>query len=450
MVYTAYIWVLGWKDNKVFSKEMFKVYALTVCGCVGAVAEMIVVVNLYNLLCGGPLIFRDCFFPLLSPANASLSQLLRTGMYQAGLDWLTPVCVFIVTEGLGLFRMCVRRRFDAKTVMLVCFPLMGLGQSYYYFNRSIAGWKCINYYLFLCLGLLALMLFTARHKTGLYHRMKQACGSAALFVVCMYALNLTIGAKDIILPSIEGGWNSMDSLHQAAAEASEIVPEGTCAFGICTQELCALMDRDPLYHQRDSVILMMMQFGADEDTFSEIRAQDRLLIHNYDAGALKTQNRVPILVSGAAEESDGAGFVKVAEFPAGNPIFWYMEKMEPAGVVAEQTDFSLEGDANLKLAYLPVTIKENTVYKVELTLAGDVSAAALANLIVDFVGPNYDRAEQEASSFVQDGVPAYTFYFNTGTFGAETMDCLARVFLHGMDSPVDVSAFRITEMARVQ
>lgn len=118
--------------------------------------------------------------------------------------------------------------------------------------------------------------------------------------------------------------------------------------------------------------------------------------------------------------------------------------------VVEEHDFTAGYPEDGRLIWFPFTIKQNTVYKVELSLAEDTdfNAAIDARMIVDFYGPNYDRPEQQAAGFIRDGRYDYTFYFDAGDTGTETLDGTVRLFT--ADSSVDVETLRITEMESTQ
>lgn len=122
-------------------------------------------------------------------------------------------------------------------------------------------------------------------------------------------------------------------------------------------------------------------------------------------------------------------------------------EMRSVATLLEESNFSLADVGEHQLVAFPITIKEDTMYKVELEFADNLDFSTAAGLVVDFyAGPEYDRAEQEANSFVQNGRYRYTFYFNSGLFPGYVLDCQARVFVWNLDTVIEIDRFSVTEM----
>lgn len=124
-------------------------------------------------------------------------------------------------------------------------------------------------------------------------------------------------------------------------------------------------------------------------------------------------------------------------------------EMRRIATLLEESDFALTDIGEYQIVGFPIRLKEDTPYKVELTLADDVDFSTAAQLAVDFYdGPAYDRAEQERNNFVQNGRYQYTFYINSGEFDGsdEVLDCETRLYVWNTDTVIQVESFSVTEM----
>lgn len=125
-------------------------------------------------------------------------------------------------------------------------------------------------------------------------------------------------------------------------------------------------------------------------------------------------------------------------------------------VVARSTDVQMGVVDDHLEATLPIALKDETIYKVNINFSDsfmrDYDKSSV--IFTDFYGISmpYDNAQQEAYDFMIDGVSDYTFYFDTGDIGTETIDALLRVVW--LESPSDASqtsidSISVTEMERM-
>lgn len=132
---------------------------------------------------------------------------------------------------------------------------------------------------------------------------------------------------------------------------------------------------------------------------------------------------------------------------------------EEKGLVKESvicysnSDFGLEGTDAFYTFYAPITIKENTVYKIELEI--NPSSGLNHKLWFDFYGENYDFGEQELHAFLIPEISEYTFYIDSGDFTEDGLDVRQGYFrLIYPDVIVDnlqpIKKLTITEMERTE
>lgn len=306
VAFTLFIWLWNWRRQKPYARSMWKVYLQTVVGSAAAVAGMMVIVNLYNLLCGGPVILRACFYPLLG--GEGYAQGLSANLLDSdGIAWLLPILLFSGCILLGLtvtswLPIAPDWKADSR-FCLALFGVMGIGQSYYYFNRAIAGTGCIQPYQILCMTVLASLVLPATKKSlqGLAVWQGALAGVGGLMTVALCGLSLTAvtGAVPALSTRFEDGTYSMQSLLDVAAEVEAKVPQNTYALGDFTQEIYAQLGWDPGYHERD-VSDIQCDIRAAKETndqtalamLADVNSQNAVLIHPWQMGAIQDNNEL--------------------------------------------------------------------------------------------------------------------------------------------------------------
>lgn len=303
VAFSAFVWLWHWRSCKPYARPMWKVYAQTVGGTVFAVVLMMAIINLYNLICGGPMILRACFYPLLGGdgyTEGLATSLMETGSY----DWLLPVLMFSTAILLGLtttFWMPILPEKEAdRRLYLGFFGVMGLGQSYYFFNRALAGTDCVQVYFILCMALLAAPVLPWNplpRELPLWRGLGVGVGLLMTVGLCGFSALAVVGAAPTLSTRIETGTYSMQSLLDVAAEVEARVPANTYAMGYATQELYGQLGWDPGYHQCDmSDIEFNIRTAKEENDqlalamLADVNSQDSLLLHAWVMGAIKDNN----------------------------------------------------------------------------------------------------------------------------------------------------------------
>ena len=438
IVYTVSIWLHYLQGRRIFSREMLRVYAMTLLGMLASIFEMVAIVNLYNVLCGGELSLRVCFFPLVGAGDTSYANLLQVSLASNGYGWFVPVGVFVLEIAIGMFSCLVARDgTDSKRQWFVIFGVMGLGQSYFFLNRGIASWTCVVLYFIFGLLLLSQIEYGKNWKQGgAIEFIPQAVAATGIIYLCVLVTITTVQFSSFLATKLDTKLNSMESLQTLAEEVKRVVPKDTYAYGAYTQEVYALLGWDPGYYMRDPVVRSQYHLEGDDETKDQINEQDSILVHVNDMGVIQ----------------NSSGLVPVCGIPAEEPVFYllqrfdYQQEAKEEKVLVEQRDIPLTANDSYQIAAVPIEIKKNTYYKVELTLADTVDFKTAAGLVVDFFAVKYDNPEQEAHNFAHEGKYQYTFYFNSGELENDTLDVLVRAFVWDLSSEVDVSLLRVTEL----
>lgn len=250
--YTACVWMIGWQQESLFSRRMLRLYAVTVAGCAGAVAEMVAVINVYNLLCGGPLILRACFWPL----GTSFSNEISSYVTAVSKAWMLPVCTFVAAISVGLLATCLGGKTlpggsgKPSSYLALC-GMTGLSQCYYFFNGREAGWRNVLHLMVLCMILAVENGAVQQTKhPQVAQGVRGGAAVCSLLYVGMLAINTLLGAPTLLMDRISNAY-SMDSMRSVAAKVAASIPANTYAYGYYTQELYAYLGWDPGYHHRD-------------------------------------------------------------------------------------------------------------------------------------------------------------------------------------------------------
>lgn len=316
--YSISIWLRVWRDELPFSKRALKTYGLTLLGCAGAILLMIAIINIYNLLCGGPLVLEECFFPMLGGEGYVSGLQFQADQFENGS---LPTIVFVVSIITGMLSLRFIGACKTDRLSLAFCSLMGLGQSYYYFNRAVAGWGCVRPYLILCAAFIAEFAWEKGKSTNnLYAAAKKASGiscviilSAMIFTLCYYSLSFLSGKAEYL--------GVMDSFNELCEAVEREVPEDTFAFGYLTQDVYAALGWDPGYHYRDSSDM----FGEGiENVFEEISSHDMILVgrSNYSTIAQNCPEFVIVKEIMIGPDSEDGTETK--------PGFYLMEKTDGA------------------------------------------------------------------------------------------------------------------------
>lgn len=425
------------KEHGAFSGRMWRTLGACIVGCVGAVAGMVAVINLYNLLCGGPLVLRACFFPLLDDGMGYVED-LQTNLTRAGISWYIPVGLFLMTVALALLALLYRDRAIRTATMGAMFcGLMGLGECYLFFNRSLAGWSSVLPYIIMAL----LYLIEWGRVEGLpagTRPIQKGVRAGAAIMLCAAALCGLLRAPGYYSEKVASGLYSMQSMEQAAAAVEEAVPRDTYAFGSQVQDLYAYMGWDPGYH---------------------LRAHTGGTCRTAAQAELNEQNTV--LTSALAGFRDlfavtpDLDWLLVGRYPEGpHPTYLSFQRIRPVRVLAEKEDFELGPTSG---AELTVSLQENKIYQLELELDDTLPVNAVSGITVEL----WDAEKCLHSWAVYGDEPLYTDALKaemnrykmpfdaSGLLSAPT-ECTVRVLGTGRNKPIRALLLRAIEMEPVE
>ncbi len=124
--------------------------------------------------------------------------------------------------------------------------------------------------------------------------------------------------------------------------------------------------------------------------------------------------------------------------------------------VYSDENFQLYDNGEYFEKYLPIQLKNNTVYKVELKFYEQQLLDVLSknDFMVDFYGADgtYDFPQQEARNFLQDNNLSYQFYWNSNEVGKNEKNIYARIIAVTSKEiqEVPIEYFRVVRMEQVK
>ncbi len=448
LAFTVSVWIRQWQRERVFSRASLKVYGLSLLGCACSAAGTVILINIYNLLCGGPLILWECFFPLLG-GESFVSGISRPLDF-FGDCWMIPPAFFMVSVMLGLLS---GRSFNVTrsdlTDLAIC-GTMGLAEYAYLFNVIYQAWVGVMCCISLCfVKIIEMALGVKDYKTSFFNAVRHGAGAGAAVFLGMFIVIFAVRGPEMVRERAELGIASTDSMKELSAQVENSVPKDTYAVGYYTQDVYAFLGWDPGYHKRDPANF----FGEGaEKSLEQISKQDTVF-----AGKLSEHM--------FTEDMD---FVITKTIPEEDEFFYYMEKYTPSATVLDVGDVALDVSGDMPQTRLPVTLRGNTMYEIEAVVSEttDLSASMLDVALLageaeytegaarshtwDFMAneiPQGMYSEEEYARLVDEADRRRCFYIETGDI-ADGAAGEITVSVEGADGPVLLETLRVTELRR--
>lgn len=319
VAYTGCLWV-GVLHGKRPRREKARACAGTAVGALLAVAGSVCIINAYNLLCGGSVILKECFFPLIG--GKGYIGGLQTSMSLGVVTWVIPLLLFLMCIFKGLQGADGINAGEPTSIRFVFIGIMGIGQSYYFLNRSLAGWGCVSIYVALCIGMLSDGFDFSQIRACLREQSVYKLGvcmtrALCLCWVCMLAVCSVLISPVVIRNRLTTGAYSMESMDNTAEWVRENVPKNTAAFGFCMPELYAYLGWDPIWHGRDvSDILITPDEAAERGGEAVVKTLEAFL----------EEESVIVWYDQWSTWKDKGYYDVVSAYPQDNPILYYCKK----------------------------------------------------------------------------------------------------------------------------
>lgn len=255
LAFAAFLLTELWQKYKWYEKKMLFAYGLSVMFCVSAILGSVVILNIYNLLCGGPLVFRTFFFPLLSQQYVDGLQI---GLVWGNHAWIYVLILFFLSLCWGLYHtrwFGLKRTYCEMAPAAVLIAVLGLLSFSYYANRAAYGNLSICFTMVICANALLIGVFWPQvfeKSTASFYR---SC-KKAVTIVCMtvvFCLSIQILYVPVRMKERhEAGPQSTISLRAEAEALRKAIPENTYGIGAGVSIIYHILGWDNYGHFRDT------------------------------------------------------------------------------------------------------------------------------------------------------------------------------------------------------
>lgn len=258
--FTAAVVVMYLQKYKWYEKRMLMRYALAIGLCIMSVVAALAFVNIYNLICGGKLIFKAFFYPLLD--EAYMKSWGASGTIKVALGnqaWIFTLVGFAVILLLGLYYTKIAKPQDKHlnliapvyTVVGMC----GLTMYFYYASRPVYVSLDIVFY-FACIAVavlgdkFVLGLSDVIHVRDSFFGISRKClGVISISVLTILASQTVFTVPNLINKQSRGYYDS--NTYKTRAQLMEaVIPEDAMIIGCGTSSLKLQLDWSSPYYYR--------------------------------------------------------------------------------------------------------------------------------------------------------------------------------------------------------
>lgn len=289
----------------------------------------LLIVNLYNIICDGPLIFRAFFFPILGTGekiNNIVTVVDSLGNPRIGNSaWKYLLCFYLGMICLSYWNVKYDNNDSQSNSpylkhLIGAMAMMGLVLMTYYMNEAL--WNCLMPVKQLTFAMFAIFLggnqyvlnFDLQNENNLKKMLRVI--SLLIVLVCSFYAVMIITDPVRIYARNKGGAYDRSTYMMEINEINDRIPEDTYAVGLGTTIMFHQIGREEHNHFRDTSGWLY----SSEDTFKagidEIIKHDTVLINDSDLDYEPFDKEV-VEAMLMAEKS----YKKIMQFNVGNNIY---------------------------------------------------------------------------------------------------------------------------------
>ena len=289
--FSAYLIVSGWQKYAWYSSKMWKRYVCVLLCSVGSFILMLVLLNAYNLLCGGPLIFRAAVFPLFE--SHYMNAGLRYDMVWGNHLWVYVLALFLAVCAGSIYHTRIFKSegsvmwSGAPAAMMI--SVQGLLSFSYYANRAAYYNLDICYMMAICAGgvvVCAVYEFCSKRTAHTVEKaLMHSAALLAMMILLFFGLHTLMAPSKIEIRASRGYYDS-ESLRENALMLAEEIPENTFGVGSGISILYHILGWDNYAHYRDMSDLTLGGTAALDAMVEQTLHYDAFLIAEDNNGAL--------------------------------------------------------------------------------------------------------------------------------------------------------------------
>ena len=426
-------------------KEAGKLVVGAVLKLLGVLIAAYLILNGYNIALGGT---WNSISTAVFPLGSDLYK-----VENLATQWQTVFSAYFLEIVLFMGVVCVnfkdalKKNLTTRTLFIVCTALFGLGLMSYYMNRTAYSNLAITHFQFIIIlscfcdaPFLCANGTESKEENGVSKRWEAITCFGAMAVSIAIACSAIGNTKSAVEDRLTSVWKT-EPLEVLSERVLNEVPENTLGLGAGVPELYAYLGWDTGLHTIDwsdmnapTVEYVYSVLEEENSVFARVDTMETLLCHHQ--------------------------FIPVKLFDECIGRYAYYQKMgyleeegkiAPVELIAEAKNFTWEQGENCLQSTIPMTIKGNTFYKVELQLPETFDFYSCWALYVDFYGSEYDNYQQDALNFIDTGTYQYEFCFNSGDIGADTKEIVLRIQYSPRDPEItkagDIAYVRVDELA---
>ncbi len=283
IAFGIYIVIEQLQVHQWYEKYMFCLYIKIALWSIGSMIFSIGTVNVYNLFCGGNLIFRAFFFPMM--VNDYMNGVLKYDMVWGNHVWIYVLILFFAVAAWSMYHTRLFKsagsemNTDAPAAAVVA--VLGLMSFSYYANRAAYANLVICYLLALCAN--ALVIRETWHALNCWSREirieelgRKAVGIISIVIVSFLGIQQPLGLYMIAGHSFE--MYTTKGIQADLNAMKEEIPENVYGAGTGISVLYHMLGWDNYAHVRDFSDLEVGGMAAEDAVVSEILQQDAFLI----------------------------------------------------------------------------------------------------------------------------------------------------------------------------
>lgn len=278
---------------------------------ISAVVIALGIVNIYNIACGGTLIFRAFFYPLLGNGGDYMLDLNRCNVDLGNHLWIPVMVLFLGSLCYGIYDSELFRKgtnHSAESRLMTAFATTGFVAFSYYFNEAHWGAIFITHYIAIALLVLIVRklwcFLDGAECVCFADSIKRSALILIIGVISMYALR-TVNIPVVVREKMVSGAYRIENVVQEVESMASELPENVYGVGMGTNIIWHILGWDNHAKFRDTSALASSSGETYGIVLEEILKQDAFVI-------CKSNSLDQVLLQNVLEAN--SQYVEVAEY----------------------------------------------------------------------------------------------------------------------------------------